>query len=109
MKFVGLEYGELGDLAAQASKEYWIAETKAPVIVKDGVETEYNLLRKPYKVIVTATSHMEADDVLVIENNKTFQLPFTGGVGTMLFTIGGIALVAVGGMLFMKGRRKEQP
>ncbi len=109
VKFVGLEYGELGDLAAQASKEYWIAETKAPVIVKDGVETEYNLLRKPYKVIVTATSHMEADDVLVIENNKTFQLPFTGGVGTMLFTIGGIALVAVGGMLFMKGRRKEQP
>ena len=104
-----VKYGELGDLAAQASKEYWIAETKAPVIVKDGVETEYNLLRKPYKVIVTATSHMEADDVLVIENNKTFQLPFTGGVGTMLFTIGGIALVAVGGMLFMKGRRKEQP
>lgn len=109
VKFVGLEYGELGELAAQASKEYWIAETKAPVIVKDGVETEYNLLRKPYKVIVTATSHKEADDVLVIENNKTFQLPFTGGVGTMLFTIGGIALVAVGGMLFMKGRRKEQP
>ena len=38
VKFVGLEYGELGDLAAQASREYWIAETKAPVIVKDGVE-----------------------------------------------------------------------
>ena len=109
VKFVGLEYGELGDLAAQASKEYWIAETKAPVIVKDGVETEYNLLRKPYKVIVTATSHKEADDVLVIENNKTFQLPFTGGVGTLLFTIGGIILAAVGGMLFMKGGRKEQP
>ena len=108
VKFVGLEYGELGDLAAQASKEYWIAETKAPVIVKDGVETEYNLLRKPYKVIVTATSHKEADDVLVIENNKTFQLPFTGGVGTLLFTIGGIVLAAVGGMLFMKGGRKEQ-
>lgn len=109
VKFVGLEYGELGELAAQASKEYWIAETKAPVIVKDGVETEYNLLRKPYKVIVTATSHKEADDVLVIENNKTFQLPFTGGVGTLLFTIGGIILAAVGGMLFMKGGRKEQP
>ena len=108
VKFVGLEYGELGDLAAQASREYWIAETKAPVIVKDGVETEYNLLRKPYKVIVTATSHKEADDVLVIENNKTFQLPFTGGVGTLLFTIGGIVLAAVGGMLFMKGGRKEQ-
>ncbi len=108
VKFVGLEYGELGDLAAQASREYWIAETKAPVIVKDGVETEYNLLRKPYKVIVTATSHKETDDVLVIENNKTFQLPFTGGVGTLLFTIGGIVLAAVGGMLFMKGGRKEQ-
>ena len=108
VKFVGLEYGELGDLAAQASRDYWIAETKAPVIVKDGVETEYNLLRKPYKVIVTATSHKETDDVLVIENNKTFQLPFTGGVGTLLFTIGGIVLAAVGGMLFMKGGRKEQ-
>ena len=108
VKFVGLEYGELGDLAAQASREYWIAETKAPVIVKDGVETEYNLLRKPYKVIVTATSHKETDDVLVIENNKTFHLPFKCGVGTLLFTIGGIVLAAVGGMLFMKGGRKEQ-
>lgn len=106
----GLEYGERGQTAMEGSgREYWIMELKAPVIVDDdGNETPYNLLRKPVKVVVNATSHLEADDVLVIENNKTFQLPFTGGIGTVLFTIGGIALFAAGCVLFLKGRKKEQ-
>ena len=109
VKFVGLEYGELGDLASQASREYWIAETKAPVIMDGEDKIEYNLLSKPYKIVINSTSHLAVDDsILIIENNKTFGLPFTGGIGTTLFTVGGIALLAAGGVLFMKGRRKEQ-
>ena len=78
-------------------------------MIEDGVEVEYNLLRKPHKVVVNATSHRVVDDsILIIENNKTFLLPFTGGIGTTLFTVGGIALLAAGGVLFIKGRRKEQ-
>ena len=93
----------------EGSREYWIAEIKAPVITdEDGNETPYNLLRKPIKVVINATSHLEGADVLVIENNKTFQLPFTGGIGTVLFTVGGIALVAAGCVLILKGRKKEQ-
>lgn len=108
VKFVGLEYGELGDLASQASREYWIAETKAPVIMDGEDKIEYNLLSKPYKIVINSTSHLAVDDsILIIENNKTFGLPFTGGIGTTLFTVGGIALLAAGGVLFMKGRRKE--
>ena len=109
VKFEGLKYGNLGDLSSEGFSEYWIAETKAPVVIEDGVEVEYNLLRKPHKVVVNATSHRVVDDsILIIENNKTFLLPFTGGIGTTLFTVGGIALLAAGGVLFMKGRRKEQ-
>ena len=109
LKRKGLEYGELGDLASQASREYWIAETKAPVIMDGEDKIEYNLLSKPYKIVINSTSHLAVDDsILIIENNKTFGLPFTGGIGTTLFTVGGIALLAAGGVLFMKGRRKEQ-
>ena len=109
VKFEGLKYGNLGDLSSEGFSEYWIAETKAPVVIEDGVEVEYNLLRKPHKVVVNATSHRVVDDsILIIENNKTFLLPFTGGIGTTLFTVGGIALLAAGGVLFIKGRRKEQ-
>ncbi|WP_442858889.1 LPXTG cell wall anchor domain-containing protein [Anaeromassilibacillus sp. D41t1_190614_C2] len=35
-------------------------------------------------------------------------MPHTGGMGTTLFTIGGVVLLAAAGTLFVVSRRKQQ-
>lgn len=40
-------------------------------------------------------------------NQKGFTLPQTGGAGTWLFTVGGILLIAVAGILFVASRKKK--
>ena len=85
---------------------YWIRETDAP----DG----YNKLAKPIKVVIEMTydgitgelasytvtygdSETQADNgVIPVENKTGTVLPGTGGMGTVLFTVAGVALIAFG-------------
>lgn len=48
--------------------------------------------------------HPEAAD---IRNTKTGQLPSTGGMGTILFTIGGIVLIGLAFLLLFGGKRRK--
>ncbi|MCL2816525.1 MAG: SpaA isopeptide-forming pilin-related protein, partial [Oscillospiraceae bacterium] len=89
--FFGLAYGE-----------YWIVETKAP-IGEDG--KPYNILKAPFPVIVDELSH-EIGNMINVVNDK-FDLPFTGGIGTLLFVLGGGGLVGTGvvfGIITRKNR-----
>lgn len=96
-----------------AAGDYWIVETQAP----EG----YNGVTAPIKVTVTVSGDndvnnwtiskngaAETDKVIDIENSTGTILPGTGGMGTILFTVIGVALViAVAGSFVVSRRRAE--
>lgn len=97
-----------------AAGDYWIVETDAP----EG----YNGVTAPIKVTVTASTDndvnswtiskngtTETDKVIDIKNSTGSILPGTGGMGTILFTVIGVALViAVAGSFVVSRRRKAE-
>lgn len=97
-----------------AAGDYWIVETDAP----EG----YNGVTAPIKVTVTASTDDDVNDwtiskngtdepdkVIDIENRTGSILPGTGGMGTILFTVIGVALViAVAGSFVVSRRRKAE-
>lgn len=97
-----------------AAGDYWIVETDAP----EG----YNGVTAPIKVTVTVSADdnvnnwtiskngvAEPDKVIDIENSTGTILPGTGGMGTILFTVIGVALViAVAGSFVVSRRRRAE-
>lgn len=100
--FEGLEYGQDGQEAATAdATSYWIVEIQAP----DG----YNLLKKPVEVKVNATSGNYVQGTTTEIVNKTgFELPATGAVGAILFTVAGLAIMATVVVLLKKSNKEEK-
>ena len=107
--FAGLSYGTTGNNVTTGSTDYWIVETVAPTYtVTDNngetIEKQYNLLREPLKVTVNATSHLESNKVTV--ENRKFTLPVTGGMGTVIFTLGGLAIMGAAALLYMRTTKR---
>lgn len=113
--------GDDGKASIYGLKEgiYQLTETKAP----EG----YQLLAKPIKIEVKDVS---TDDKVIefevsindkkvdivndkgliqldVPNNAGFTLPKTGGIGTALLSIVGLALASVGGVAFIRTKKKE--
>lgn len=95
---------KIGSLATDANGQatmhqvedgtYYLVETKAP--------TGYSLPAAPFTVTVTN----DAAGAFDIPNTSNIFLPGTGGAGTVLFTVGGIAiLVSAGAFLFLNRKR----
>ena len=93
-----------------AEGTYYIVETKAP--------GGYNLLTAPIEVKIDRSSHLTAaDNVMdsegnvidhtVTVRNAKFLLPETGGMGTALFTLAGISILAAATMLALLTRKKR--
>lgn len=95
-----------------AAGDYWLVETKAP----DG----YSGITAPIKITITKSgdtevdnwtiskdSKVETDKIIDIENSAGTILPGTGGMGTILFTVVGVALVLVVAASFVISRRKR--
>ncbi|MDD0820655.1 SpaH/EbpB family LPXTG-anchored major pilin [Bacillus cereus] len=80
---------------------YQIVETKAPTYKKeDGTTGSYQLLKDPIDVTVDA-DHQAIK--LNVENNKSgWVLPTTGGMGTVLFTVVGLLLMAAAAFVFFR-------
>lgn len=111
---------------------YYLVETKAPTYKdSEGKEHSYNLLKEPVKVEInsaystatttttttengittTKTEVVNADTngtfTVIIKNNKGFDLPTTGGFGTLLFSGIG-ALLVVGGIGVLMSIKKKK-
>lgn len=90
---------------------YWLVETEAPA--------GYNKLTAPIKVTiaqdgdnelewtVSKDDAVENDKIIDIQNSTGTLLPGTGGMGTILFTVVGIALVLIIAASFVISRRKR--
>lgn len=81
---------------------YYLVETKAP--------TGYNLLSNAVEVHFTDAEVAGTNGIYTveIENTSGIQLPITGGTGTVIFTIIGIALMVGAVVLFVVSRKKAK-
>ena len=107
VSFDGLHYGsnQPANGTDSGSTNYWIVETKAPSYVDDKGQTKYyNLLKEPLEVTVNATSHLK-ENAINVKNSK-FTLPLTGGVGTVIFTLGGLAIMGAAAFLYMRTTKR---
>ena len=85
---------------------YWLVETEAPWYDSNGdgeKDKQYNLLREPVAVTIDGTE--TALKIVTVENRK-FTLPVTGGVGTVIFTLGGLAIMGAAAFLYMRTTRR---
>ena len=94
-----------------AAGTYWLVEKEAPA--------GYNKLTAPIKVTITQNEKNklewtvskdnvpEDDKIIGVENTTGTILPGTGGMGTILFTVVGIALVLIIAASFVISRRKR--
>ena len=90
-------YASIKDLKAGT---YYLVETQAP--------SGYNLLANP----VTVTFDKDQTDAqgyfdTLVANNSGFNLPQTGGIGTLIFTVSGIVLMAGAVILLVVLKKKK--
>ena len=81
---------------------YYLKETTAP----DG----YNINSTVYTIVISDTGAVTSNGKTVTQvevGDTPLFTPNTGGVGTMMFTIGGAALIACAGVLFLIVRKKK--
>ena len=81
---------------------YYLVETQAP--------SGYNILNNAVQVNFTDAEVEATAGVYTVEvpNKSGIQLPITGGTGTVIFTIIGIALMVGAVMLFVVSRKKAK-
>lgn len=91
VKFTGLKAGT-----------YYVEETVAP--------SGYNINSNKFTITISTSGVVTGDGVnnsKLTVNDYPLTVPQTGGAGTIMFTIGGVALVACAGVLFFILMRKK--
>ncbi len=91
VKFTGLKAGT-----------YYVEETVAP--------SGYNINSKKFTITISTSGVVTGDGVnnsKLTVNDYPLTVPQTGGTGTIMFTIGGVALIACAGVLFFILMRKK--
>ena len=99
-----------------------IATDKGYVLLKDAVKiiiktSENGQCEKCGAKLLTASATVNSKDAsmtdgnaivpLTVVNNPGFDLPKTGGYGTWMFTIGGVALLATAAFIVVKSRKHK--
>ena len=82
--------------------DYYLVETQAP--------SGYNILNNAVKVNFTDADVAATAGIYTVQvpNKSGIQLPITGGTGTVIFTIIGIALMVGAVVLFVVSRKKAK-
>lgn len=100
-----LTTGEDGSVTFTGLKagKYYVEETVAP----EG----YNINSKKFEITISTQGIVTGDNVTdnkLVVSDFPLSVPQTGGAGTVMFTIGGIALIACAGVLFFVVMRKKK-
>ena len=100
-----------------------IATDKGYVLLKDAIKiviktAENGQCEKCGTKLLTASATVNGKDVtmtdgnaiapLTVINNPGFDLPKTGGYGTWMFTIGGVALLGAAAFIVVKSRKRNE-
>lgn len=107
LKFTGLKEGTYKVVETKAPAHY--NKLTAPITVE--IKANYNADGKllNWGVIKSGETY-DADNSatsITVENKKGIELPSTGGMGTALFTVFGVLIVALGAGWYVKSNRKS--
>ncbi len=94
--------GEEGTLLLSAMNQgtYYLVEVEAP--------SGYKIMNRVVEVTISDnTDNTEFIETVTILNTKLVSLPITGGIGTLIFTFSGIALMGAAVLLYIRSRRKS--
>lgn len=87
------------DIKGLKMGNYTITETKAP--------KGYELLTKDFNFTVTKSSYASTQEVEIV-NIPVTSIPITGGMGTTLFVVAGVSLIAAATVLFVLSRKSKK-
>lgn len=103
--FDGLDVGTYRLEEVKAPKNYTLLKDKIEFTIKDAGpdgEIDENSSEK-----VTTNGDDKGRLTTTITNNKGFNLPSTGGMGTYIFTIGGLVVMAGAVLLLVSSKKKR--
>lgn len=83
---------------------FYLEETKAPTYTENGETKSYRLLVQPIEVTI---EHGKPAEVEVKNSKSGWLLPTTGGIGTVLFTSGGLSLMMAAMVMYARRRKSE--
>ncbi|RFA36563.1 hypothetical protein CAI16_04025 [Virgibacillus dokdonensis] len=105
-----LKTGENGEISIEGLTPgtYYLHETKAPTYTDDeGNEKPYRLLSSPVEIEITDDVTSDNNEVTVENSKSGWNLPSTGGIGTIIFTLVGLTLMGMALVLYFRRKKQE--
>lgn len=109
-----------GDASKLAAGTYYLKELQAPsgysaltsvvkVVISTATPNDNTIYDFKYSMNEGEENNVAKDGVISLDitNNKGFNLPATGGMGTYLFTIGGLVIMAGAALLLIASKKRR--
>lgn len=110
-----------GDASKLAAGTYYLKELQAPsgysaltsvvkVVISTATPNDNTIYDFKYSMNEGDENNVGEDGVISLDitNNKGFNLPATGGMGTYLFTIGGLVIMAGAALLLIASKKRRE-
>lgn len=102
----GKQYNLLKEPVKVEIKVDYVTKTET-TITKDGNGNVTDTTTVSTKTFTGGDKDSDGTFTVTVKNYTGFDLPITGGMGTVLFSIAGFALMAGAAFVLLKGRRKD--